>query len=137
MRRVEIRSDHLRTVQEILSQHLPDGVRVWVFGSRVRGAARKWSDLDLALESAGPIEETTLVSLSNAFEDSDLSLRVDLVDLAQVSEPFRRIVEGQRVPLPKCARPDSDTAPERSLPASPGVRPAQREDVSSVGRGPT
>lgn len=97
----EIRPDHLRMVQGILRRHLPDGVRVWVFGSRARGGARTWSDLDLALEGPVPLDEDTLLAVTDAFEQSELSLRVDVVDLARVSERFRRIVESERTPLPE------------------------------------
>ena len=96
----EIRPDHLRIVQGILQRHLPDGVRVWVFGSRARGAARTWSDLDLALEGSAPLDEDTLLALRDALEESELSLRVDVVDLGRISERFRRIVESERTPLP-------------------------------------
>lgn len=97
----EIRPDHLRMVQGILRRQLPAGVRVWVFGSRARGGARTWSDLDLALEGPAPLDEDTLLAVTDAFEESELSLRVDVVDLARVSERFRRIVEAERTPLPE------------------------------------
>ena len=96
----EIRPDHLRMVQDILRRHLPDAVRVWVFGSRARGDTRTWSDLDLALEGPVPLSEDTLLAVTDAFEESELSLRVDVVDLGRVSERFRRIVESERTPLP-------------------------------------
>ena len=96
----EIRPDHLRIVQGILRRHLPDGVRVWVFGSRARGGARTWADLDLALEGSAALDEDTLLAVTDAFAESELSLRVDVVDLGRVSERFRRIVESERTPLP-------------------------------------
>ena len=96
----EIRPDQLRIVQDILQDHLPEGVQVWVFGSRALGDARRWSDLDLALEGRDPLDEDTLLRLKDAFEGSALSLRVDLVDLHEVTDRFRRIVETHRTPLP-------------------------------------
>lgn len=47
--RVDIRPDHLEIVQGILRKHLPEDVKVWVFGSRAHGTTRDSSDLDLAL----------------------------------------------------------------------------------------
>ncbi|MBV8593313.1 MAG: nucleotidyltransferase domain-containing protein, partial [Caulobacteraceae bacterium] len=38
----------LATVRAILAAALPAEARVWVFGSRARGTARRYSDLDLA-----------------------------------------------------------------------------------------
>ena len=99
----DIRADHLRLVQGILRRHLPADVRIWVFGSRARGGARTWSDLDLALEGRAPLDEDTLLAVADAFEESELSLRVDVVDLGRVSDRFRRIVEAERTPLPEHA----------------------------------
>ncbi len=100
----DIRPDQLRIVREILAAHLPEGVRVWVFGSRAGGDNRTWSDLDLAVEGpGGAVPEDALLLLDDAFEDSELSLRVDVVDLDGVSAGFRRVVESEAVPLPRAA----------------------------------
>ena len=47
---VDIRPDHLEIVQCILREHLPVGVKVWVFGSRTNWMTKESSDLDLAIE---------------------------------------------------------------------------------------
>ena len=47
-RPVDIRPDHLEIVQGILREHLPAGVKVWVFGSRANWTTKDSSDLDLA-----------------------------------------------------------------------------------------
>ncbi|CAI8035067.1 Uncharacterized protein HI_0073 [Geodia barretti] len=60
----------------MLKAHLP-GVAVWAYGSRVKGNARPYSDLDLvAFTEAGHASQ--LNALREAFEDSDLPFRVDL-----------------------------------------------------------
>jgi len=70
--------------------------RAWVFGSRVRGTAHRFSDLDLALEAPGPIEPGRIESLLDAFSESDLPILIDIVDLRTVSETFRRRIEDTR-----------------------------------------
>ena len=90
---VDIRPDHLQIVQDILQEHLPAGVKVRVFGSRAKWSTRDASDLDLALEGETKLERSLLVSLADAFENSDLPYRVDVVDLNRASELFRRIIE--------------------------------------------
>ena len=99
---VDIRPDHLRIVQDVLETHLPAGVKVWVFGSRAQWSAREGSDLDLALELQGEAEldRRTMDAVADAFEDSDLPYGVGTVDLNQVSERFRTIVETHKVRLP-------------------------------------
>ena len=94
---VDISPDHLKVVQEILRENLPSGVAVWAFGSRASWATSDSSDLDLALE--GDIDHDTILALEMAFEESSLPYTVDIIDLNQVSDSFRRIVEAQKIPL--------------------------------------
>ena len=98
---IDLRADHLRIVQDVLARHLPDGVRVWVFGSRATWATKDSSDLDLALEGDGEIPARSLAALESAFEDSDLPFTVDVVDAKRLGERFREIVVEQRVALPE------------------------------------
>ena len=97
---VDIRPDHLAIVQGILREHLPVGVKVWVFGSRANWTTKDSSDLDLALESESRLNHKLLGALKEAFEDSTLPYTVDVVDLNAVGHAFKQIVESQRVPLP-------------------------------------
>ena len=97
---IDIRPDHLELVQAILRKHLPLDVRVWVFGSRATWTTKDSSDLDLALEGPGKIDRKVKGTLVDAFEYSDLPFTIDLVDMSQVSNSFRRILDIQKVPLP-------------------------------------
>ena len=98
---IDIRADHLRIVHDVLARHLPDGVRVWVFGSRATWATKDSSDLDLALEGDGEIPACSLAALESAFEDSDLPFAVDVVDAKRIGEEFKEIVAQQRVRFPE------------------------------------
>jgi predicted nucleotidyltransferase len=86
-------------VLDILREHLPPGVRIWVFGSRAIGRARRYSDLDLAIDVGRrlTIDETAI--LREAFDECDLPYKVDIVDWHAISDHFREIVAQQRVPL--------------------------------------
>ena len=97
---IDIRADHLRIVHDVLARHLPDGVRVWVFGSRATWKTKDSSDLDLALEGETEIPQRSLSALEVAFEESDLPYSVDIVDVRRIGERFRRLVETRRLPLP-------------------------------------
>jgi predicted nucleotidyltransferase len=48
-------ADHRRLVLQILRSNLPPAVKVWVFGSRATGRARRYSDLDLAIDAGRPL----------------------------------------------------------------------------------
>lgn len=78
-------------VLDILRGELP-GLEVWAFGSRVSGTAKPWSDLDLALISARPIGMAQMASLRDAFSQSDLPWKVDLVDWSVTSPEFRELI---------------------------------------------
>jgi predicted nucleotidyltransferase len=83
-------------VLRILREQVP-GLEVWAFGSRARRAAKPYSDLDLALMTRQPLSLVQLAAITDAFETSDLPIRVDVVDWAATSEAFRRIIERDRV----------------------------------------
>ena len=83
----------------ILRRHLPPNVRVWVFGSRAKWTTHDGSDLDLAVEGNQPIDHSTMINLSIAFDDSDLPYTVDVVDLKSVNGQFKKIIDEQKVLL--------------------------------------
>ncbi|MCU0868886.1 MAG: nucleotidyltransferase domain-containing protein [Burkholderiales bacterium] len=76
----------------------PWGARVWLFGSRARGDARPGSDVDIAIEARSRSVPAHVVGeLLQRIEDSLLPWNVDLVDLADVDEGFRRRVQAEGV----------------------------------------
>lgn len=89
----------LAEVRAILARHLPAGITAWVFGSRAGGRPKPWSDLDLALDGGAPLPLPLLAELAEAFDESPLPWKVDLVDRASVSEAFGRIIDAGRLPL--------------------------------------
>lgn len=86
-------------VRAILAAHLPPGVHAAVFGSRAGGVPKAWSDLDLVLEGPAPLPLPVLAALAEAFDDSALPWKVDLVDRRAVSEAFGAIIDGCKVAL--------------------------------------
>ena len=100
IRPLDIRPDHLEIVKSILGEHLSPEVQVWIFGSRADWLTKDSSDLDIALEGKRELSQELLGILKSSFEDSALPFSVDIVDLNRVGEPFRRVVESQRIPLP-------------------------------------
>lgn len=97
---IDIRPVDLEIVQNVLRDVLPRGVKVWAFGSRAKWTTKDSSDLDLAIDARRALTREEEVNLAEAFDESDLPYRVDLVDMHQVSETFRGIIEGQMVELP-------------------------------------
>lgn len=89
---LDLAQEHLAEVCRILRLHVP-GRTVRAFGSRVQGTAKPFSDLDLAIMGDTPLDFRQLAALKDAFADSDLPFRVDVVDWATTGEAFRRIIE--------------------------------------------
>ena len=87
------------TVLDILRRQLPAGVRVHVFGSRASGHQKPWSDLDLVLEGAELLPLSLLAELAEAFDESALPWKVDLVDRMAVAEDFGRLIDRSKVDL--------------------------------------
>ncbi len=96
---IDLQPDHLALVQTILAQHLPQA-EVRVFGSRVRDTARPYSDLDLVVVGQAKINRKTLHRLQEAFADSDLPCRVDVLDWHRISDSFKQVIEEKYEVLP-------------------------------------
>lgn len=88
---INLRPDHLTLVKNILAKYAPEQ-EVRVFGSRVTGKAKPHSDLDLVVMTDTPLEAPHLANLQEAFSESDLPFRVDVLDWANTTEDFRRII---------------------------------------------
>ena len=93
---IDICREDFQIVIGILKTYLPDA-SVYAFGSRARHCARRYSDLDLAVIAAQPLSLDQLAAIREAFTDSDLPWRVDVVDWLSASESFRAMVESDLV----------------------------------------
>ncbi|QSR17356.1 restriction endonuclease subunit S [Novosphingobium sp. KA1] len=90
---IDLRPDHAKIVHEIIARHLPAGVSVRVFGSRAKWTAKPHSDLDLALKGKEPLPRSVLGDLAEAFSESDLPFRVDVVDWYTVTPTFQAVID--------------------------------------------
>jgi len=70
-----------------------------VFGSRARGDARPTSDLDLVIWTDEPLPAIVLARLKDDLRESDLPFRVDVLDRADLSPSFRRLVAREARPF--------------------------------------
>lgn len=95
---LDLHPDHRAEVRRILAEQVP-GAKAWVFGSRVKGTARRFSDLDLAIDAGAELDLATLAGLRHAFQESDLPISVDLLDLRAVRPAIKRRVRMEQVPI--------------------------------------
>ena len=117
---VDLNPNHLATVKDILADHVPE-CEVRAFGSRTTWTARDYSDLDLAVVGEGPVDWRTLGRLKEALEESDLPMRVDVLDWHAISESFREVIERDYVLVRKAAKKISIVTTARRLEIDYGI----------------
>lgn len=71
-------------MRDVFSRLLPHA-EVRVFGSRAMGRARPFSDLDLLVRTGKRLSWEQRIALQDAFEQSELPFRVDIVCLVFLS----------------------------------------------------
>ena len=104
---VDVLPAHRRLVLDILRAHLPQHTKAWVFGSRATGRARRYSDVDLAIDAGRRLTLDEIAALAEAFSDSDLPYQVDLVDWHDIDDRWRRTIAAERATLSEAAHPDA------------------------------
>ncbi len=96
---IDLTPPQLEIVRAILQRHLP-GRDVRIYGSRARGDAKPFSDLDLAVMGNDPVSPGTMAALQDDFTESDLPFKVDVLEWATLSESFREAIRKDLVILP-------------------------------------
>lgn len=98
--RFDVTAEELAIIQGVLSRHLSDDCKVWVFGSRAKNSARFNSDLDLAIECKAKLPQKSVSELKEDFDDSKLAFAVDVVDMNGIEAYFKKIIDAQKVVFP-------------------------------------
>lgn len=89
---MKVQNKELALIQKILGDIVPH-CEVWAFGSRVNGNPKPFSDLDLVMLDRQPISLDTRANLAEAFSESDLPWKVDLLDWHSISPEFQKIIQ--------------------------------------------
>ena len=88
---IDLEVKYLTEVKSILKNRIPH-CEVGVFGSRVEGSAKKYSDLDLVLVSKEKIDWRVIEELKDTFAESDLPFIVDILDWNSISDTFQKTI---------------------------------------------
>ena len=98
--RLDLPRRYREQIEALLRENMP-GVEVWAYGSRVNGRSHEGSDLDLVLR--GPdlqrIDSGQLMDLTEALEESNVPIIVQVHDWARLPECFHREIEREYVVL--------------------------------------
>ena len=96
MTRQDLLFASIDTLKSLLSERLPQGTPVYLFGSRARGEARWNSDFDLWIDT--DLMPNVRLALLESIDESLIPFKVDIVSTAQLKESFGEQVrkEAQR-----------------------------------------
>ena len=70
-----------------------------IFGSRIKGTATAYSDLDLVVLGDEPKNPEIMSAVKDRLSESDLPFLVDVLDWADLSESFRTVIIEHNEPL--------------------------------------
>jgi len=90
-----------REIERILAPLLRKyAERLILFGSRARDDARRASDIDLAFSGPRPVPRDALALMREAFEESRIPFRVDLLDYATAPASLRAAIDKEGIAWP-------------------------------------
>jgi len=89
---VQVTDGELKIILNIIKNHAKD-CEVYVFGSRLNGTKKAFSDLDLAFKCKKVMGYKKIGDLDEEFDESDLPYRVDVVDYNNTSKEFQEIID--------------------------------------------
>ncbi len=84
--------EYQKEIKRIILQFLDTSkYKVFIFGSRATGEAKKFSDYDIGIIGERPVPSRVKVLIEEALEESNLPYKVDIVDFTLVSSSFKEV----------------------------------------------
>ena len=95
---IDLSPENWRIVRDILQRYVPDR-EVWAFGSRAKWTAKEFSDLDIAIIGDKPLSIALTADLREAFQESALPFKVDIVDWANITPSFQQVIQAAKIQI--------------------------------------
>jgi type I restriction enzyme S subunit len=95
---IDISPENWRIVRDILQRYVADR-EVWAFGSRAKWTAKEFSDLDIAIIGDKPLSIALTADLREAFQESALPFKVDIVDWANITPSFQQVIQAAKIQI--------------------------------------
>ncbi|MCE2869979.1 MAG: nucleotidyltransferase domain-containing protein [Oxalobacteraceae bacterium] len=95
---IDISPENWRIVNDILQRYVPDR-EVWAFGSRAKWTAKEFSDLDIAIIVDEPLSIGLMAEMREAFQESSLPFKIDIVDWASITPAFRQVIQASKLQI--------------------------------------
>lgn len=94
---VDLDEKYITFIKSVIDKYLND-YELFLFGSRAKGNARKYSDIDIAISSSIFSEEIKN-KITFELENSTLPYMVDIIDLNNISEIFKNSIKNSMIKL--------------------------------------
>ena len=94
--KIDIKKQDLLILQEIFSNY----PNAFLFGSRVKGTNKEYSDLDVCFIGEKELSDLEISLLKEKCENSNISFVVDIIDYHKISPSFRKIIDETKVSFP-------------------------------------
>jgi predicted nucleotidyltransferase len=88
--KIALLHSEIKIIKMIVYFYLPNS-KVIIFGSRVKGLAKRFSDIDILIDNK---EEIRLDIVIKIHEEISLNIEylIDLLDITKISDEFKKIV---------------------------------------------
>ena len=81
----------LSELKELILHHFhDDDIKIFLFGSRARNENIEYSDVDVGLLPSKKLDASKIVLLREKIENSNIPYKVDIVNVNEVSEDFKK-----------------------------------------------
>lgn len=88
-----------KLILKVLSENLTS-FDAYIFGSRAKGGAMKYSDVDLLIDCGkDKIPFETYLKIKRELNDSDIPYLIDVSDYNRLDPEFKKIVDSQKIKL--------------------------------------
>lgn len=94
----DLSNNQIKKILNCISLHLPK-VKVFAFGSRVKGTSKKYSDLDLALDTGEPISLSIITKIKSSLSETDIPFLIDIIDYRSIDKDFKSLIDEQKIHL--------------------------------------
>ena len=94
---IDLDEKYVNFIKKAFDERL-NNYKLYLFGSRAKGRARKYSDIDLAVDSP-ELTDKIKADLEIYFTNSTIPYEIDIVDLNNISEKFKNIISDDLVKL--------------------------------------
>ena len=92
METLDLGSRYVDFIKSLVRSEIKN-TEIFIFGSRVQGKAKEFSDVDIALKSTEEIPLEKILLLKAKFSDSTFPYKVDIVDLSNLDKNFLNIIQ--------------------------------------------